>query len=96
MPYIRQDLRGRVDPLIGGLVKEIRLEQDVDRDGYLNYVVTCLVARTLRPQRGWRYHYVARALAVFHAAAAEFYRRVGAEYEDGCRATHGDIEPYDE
>jgi hypothetical protein len=112
---------------LGSLVAFVRQLPDNDKDGALNYLVSELVAQSMKPVGGWRYHnlhrcyaitmsagadfhancrqnhsYVyfyagnacIRAYGVFMAAAAEFYRRLPAPYEDLAIAKNGDIEAY--
>jgi hypothetical protein len=70
------------------------MQPDYKRDGILNYVVSELVGRTMKPDNGWSYHYLHRAYGVFAAAGAEFYRRVVSVYEDKAIANNGDIDAY--
>lgn len=94
MPYIKRALRDDIDAALHEVRTLVQQLPDRDRDGALNYTITTLVATTMRPETGWRYHTIARAYAVFMAAGAEFYRRVAGPYEDRAIEQHGDIEPY--
>lgn len=94
MPYIKRDLREDIDSSLYEISALIKSLPERDRDGALNYVISTLVADAMKPPTGWRYHFIARAYAVFMAAGAEFYRRVAAPYEDRAISVNGDIDPY--
>lgn len=94
MPYIKQELRSKYDNAIEQLVSLIK-EQDIeDREGDLNYCITQVVGKAMKPEKGWRYKYLSRAHEVFLAAAAEFYRRLLNKYEDQAIEKNGDIHVY--
>lgn len=70
-------------------------ESDVlKRPGPTNYVITRIVARALKPDDGWSYHSISRAIAVLRDAATEMERRLMAPYEDDKSAENGDIMEY--
>ena len=80
---------------IDGLVENIRTTFDDDNyEGVCNYVISRVVAGVMKPENGWRYKWLNRAHGTFLSAAAEFYRRVVAPYEDKCVLKNGDIEEY--
>lgn len=98
MPYIHQGSRSDLESSIKRLADDIEFyydDNDGGLDGVLNYAVTELVARTMKPKTGWRYFNLHRAYGVFFAAAAEFYRRLVAPYEDRAMRLNGDISAYD-
>jgi hypothetical protein len=93
MPYINDEGRKQVETNLMLLMAKLDDIPDDKIDGMLNYVVSRIIAGRLG-QDGWRYAKIARAVAVFAAAGAEFYRRVAGPYEDKCIASNGDIPEY--
>lgn len=92
MPYIDPTIRGGLDSEINNLVEAIyEMADHPDYDGVLNYVITTIVAKVMKPDDGWRYRYLTRAHSVFIMAAAEFYRRLVAPYEDLAIQKNGDV-----
>jgi len=83
MPYIRQDDRKNLDPLITSLSLWL------DTDGQLNYAISRLIL--LQWKRSQGYGTLARLTGVLQNVSQEFYRRVGADYEDTKRAENGDL-----
>lgn len=94
MPYVPEIYRHDVECELNHISRYIADQPDDKRDGLLNYVVSELVGRTMKPAKGWSYHYIHRAYGVFMAAGAEFYRRVAAPYELECIVKNGDIASY--
>ena len=87
MPYIPQESRRRLDPLIQPLVREIKTE------GEANYVITRLLieAPAFTPLR---YSSLNAAGGVLWAVGMELYRRLASPYEDSKRVQNGDIPVY--
>ncbi len=94
MPYVTQDQRSPVIPSIVELVHHVRDLPDDKRDGVLNYIISEIVTRSLRPPEKWNYYAIHRAHGVFQDAGAEFYRRVAGPYEDQCIKKNGDLWAY--
>ena len=96
MPYIKDEQRAKINYLIVGTVNGINyIESDVlKKPGIVNYVITRIVARSLKPKDGWSYHSLSRAIAVLRDAAAEMERRLMAPYEQGKRGENGDVMEY--
>ena len=94
MPYVNPLIRNAVAPELASLVQGVRELPDTQRDGALNYIISELVARSLRPDTGWNYFSIHRAHGVFQDAGAEFYRRVAGPYEAQCIVKHGDLQGY--
>lgn len=104
MPYIDEETKAAIvsgnigeefNPL-PELCMALQLLPDDKRDGAVNYVISTIVASSMRPDDGWRYNSLLRAYGTFLAAAAEFYRRLVAPYEDKAIAKNGDIPEYAE
>lgn len=90
MPYIREKDRAALDALIAPLVEA------VGDEGQLNYVLTRLVDEfvhdqaKLRGEATPRYRDFLIGHGTLEMAAAEFYRRKIAPYEDKQKETNGD------
>ena len=91
MPYITQQERDRLDPLLQPLLYQLGT---ADRGvfGRLNYVITRLIAYAWRVESS--YVRAAALSGVLTNVAAEFYRRSVAPYEDTKIEENGDVEEY--
>lgn len=102
MPYIAQKDREKLDPLIDQLAEQIVNEaKAADYEGafagLLNYSCTRLALKVVRLQFGkLRYWLLAEITGVFHNIADEFYRRLGAPYEEKQIQKSGDVDLYQE
>jgi hypothetical protein len=97
MPYINQKDRKFIDPAVDYLVENmLELDgQDIVPAGFANYIITSIIARSMRPASGWTYSSLSRALAVFHDAEAEMRRRLLDPYENTAIRNNGDIPEYE-
>jgi len=84
MPYIKDEDRGKFYPYINPLAGNI------DTEGELNYVISCLCNIYLH-RRGVKYATMNAIMGVLDCAGKEFYRRVAAPYEDRKIAENGDV-----
>jgi hypothetical protein len=88
MPYIAPQDRRPLDPLIDQLAQQIVAQAkaqnyDAAFAGLLNYACTRLALKVIKLQfGGLRYWLIAMVTGVFHNIADEFYRRLGAPYEE--------------
>lgn len=93
MPYIKQEKRDVLDPYIDGVLNGLReLESDDasnNMEGNINYVITRILHRVYK---GGGYRGVNDAMGVMASAAAEFYRKVAAPYEDQKEFENGSVE----
>jgi hypothetical protein len=102
MPYIapqaRQAFDGLIDELAHRIVKEAQVYgYDAAFAGLLNYACTRLALKVIRTQFGrLRYWLLALVTGTFKNVADEFYRRLGAPYEDRQLAQNGDVDLYAE
>jgi len=80
MPYIEEEARKRID---GGGHPET--------PGELNYALTRLADDYLARRGGLRYAVLNEVVGALECAKLELYRRVAAPYEDGKRASAGDV-----
>ena len=84
MPYIKQELRPRLDSHIEALAGEIKKIAEEQNDqhavaGLLNYACTTLGLKVIPEKRYWA---IALVAGVFRNIGDEFYRRYAAPYED--------------
>lgn len=102
MPYITQQDRRPLDPLIDRLAEQIVQQAkaqnyDAAFAGLLNYACTRLALKVIKLQFGTlRYWIIATTTGVFKNIADEFYRRLGVPYEEKQIAKNGDVDLYDE
>ena len=101
MPYISKKLRNlkiydsEIEDKISDIIIHIsNIYHENDFEGICNYCISRIVAGVMKPDSGWRYRWLNRAHGTFFSAAAEFYRRVVAPYEDECIKKNGDISEY--
>ena len=97
MPYIRPELRNKVDVEIDALSKAIIATADEDSiEGILNYTFTSLLSTiTLSSKPSWRYKLINRVMGMLECVKFEFYRRLAGPYEDKAIKSNGDISTYD-
>jgi len=98
MPYVSDVLREIVDDDLQKVRDEIvRLAKLDEYSGLLNYCITELVVPLMKHKYGdrWRYEGVSDVVKTFECAKLEFYRRIGASYEDSCIARIGDVKAYE-
>jgi hypothetical protein len=102
MPYIKQEHRQALDPLIvdlGARISEIAasMPEETAYAGLLNYACTSLAMQVVHNRFGrLRYGVIATVTGVFKNVADEFYRRVAAPYEDAQIVANGDVALYEE
>lgn len=94
MPYIENEQRERLKHSINLLVSQLDAVDDEDIEGVMNYTITTLLTKRMKPETGWRYKWINRTLGVIEAVKQEFYRRVASKYEDKAIEKNGDIEVY--
>ena len=87
MPYISQEERKELDPLLEPLIEKLKKAPMERLDGRLNYVIYKMLLR-LYSERYFDYN---RAMGVLSCVAHEFYRRKVAAYEDRKIQQTGDI-----
>lgn len=102
MPYIspeqRKKLDAGIDHLAAAIIKGAKeCGYDGAFAGLLNYACTRLALQIVRSQFGpLRYWLIALLTGTLHNIADEFYRRLGAPYEDRQMARSGDVDLYQE
>ncbi len=96
MPYIKKYDRANLNSYINEVVYQLKwMQPDIlKRPGPTNYVITRVVARALKPDDGWSYHSISRAIAVLNDAATEMRRRLMDVREDDAIKENGDIPEY--
>lgn len=88
MPYIKQIERPAVDTLVDSLVHYVGSLEDKQQDGTLNYTITTLVNRVLKPKR---YYDFQRVMGLLECVKQEFYRAMVGPYEDIKKGENGDV-----
>jgi len=96
MPYIKPDDRAKLNFYMNKVVNQLKLVQPdiLKRPGPTNYIVTRIVTMALKPDDGWSYHSISRAIAVLNDAATEMRRRLMDTREDVAIKNNGDIPEY--
>lgn len=94
MPYVNKVIRRQTRAPLETLIAYVREQPPETQAGTLNYLVSELVGRGVKPKTGWRYNSLHLAYGVFAAAGAEFYRRLLSPYEDRAIDNNGDITAY--
>ena len=93
MPYIKQEQRTLLDPLIDPLAEQVlelasHSTQDQTKDGAFNYCITRLALK-LFGKKG--YSQFVRVAGNLEEAKAEYRRRVVVPYEDDKLSENGDV-----
>lgn len=102
MPYIKQEQRKNIDPLIDQLAGVIAGQigedgSDTSFAGLLNYTCTRLALKVIKLRFGKiRYWIIAITTGTFKNIADEFYRRIATPYEDKQIEKNGDVDLYKE
>jgi hypothetical protein len=97
MPYIKKEIRQKLDTHISALALAIKKEAGEEKDelaiaGMLNYACTSLALRTFYKVFGkFRYKFIALFTGIFENIKQEFYRRIAAPYEEEASWEHGDL-----
>ena len=94
MPYIIKDQRDKLRHSIDLLVSQLETFDDEDIEGAMNYTITTLLCKRMKPPLGWKYKWINRTLGVLEAVKLEFARRVIGRYEDDCINRNSDIDVY--
>jgi hypothetical protein len=84
MPYIDNEQRDNIDPLIE------QLRDVLSNMGDLNYTITRLCDAYLTTEEGIRYSRLNDLIGALECAKLELYRRVAAPYEDKKARENGD------
>lgn len=89
MPYIRQDLRIKINEEIDILAHKVGMFYELrsKRDGVLNYIITILIRKLYKTS----YTELNAAIGVLECVKLELYRRRLALYEDEVKESNGDV-----
>ena len=82
MPYIKKELREKLDDDIDVLISKIMTIPPNEQDGVVNYTVFRMLLGLYEPNR---------AMGVLESVKQEFYRRKIGPYEDQAILRNGDI-----
>lgn len=86
MPYIKQENRDKIDPLINPLIDELFKNRN---PGDLNYVISRICWSLFETDISYKNGN--EIVGVLECAKLEFYRRLLSAYEDQKRKENGDI-----
>ena len=99
MPYIKKELRAKLDPDIDKLVAQISDVNSwgVAADGEVNYIITRIIKSVfVNPSKSGEtkesYFNYNRAIGVLECAKLELYRHQIGKYEDKKISENGDVE----
>lgn len=84
MPYIKQEKRTELDPMIGCFSPLI------ETPGDLNYVITRLIHLQIKRDK-LSYNKLNEMIGVLECAKLELYRKIAGPYEDTKEALNGTI-----
>ena len=91
MPYITQEQRDKLDPLIDAL-SEMLKDHDIGPEvkGEYNYVITRLIHGYIK-SNGMRYHHLNDMVGVIECVKLELYRKKITPYEETKILENGDV-----
>ncbi len=92
MPYIKEELRKKVDEKLEVLIRQVGCANEDEIEGLLNYCITNLCCVMI--EKEVRYKYINRILGVLECVKHEFYSRIATIFEDECIEKNGDIKCY--
>ena len=79
MPYVKQEIRDRLNANINNLILLISRRQ-VNQAGQINYVISRLLSQLLH-ENGLSYTKINEFIGVLECAKLELYRRLAVDYE---------------
>lgn len=91
MPYINEEFRESLDKSIDKLSTLISSLSEDEREGVLNYTLTCIAVKSIKGKDKWRYRYFNRLMGVLSCMTHEIYRRMVIPYEEKCVEKNGDL-----
>jgi hypothetical protein len=86
MPYIKKDLRLRLDYLL----KDYLHHESASNAGELNYTITIILHKYFT-DNGCNYQAINDIVGALEGAKLEFYRRIASTYEDTKIKSNGDV-----
>lgn len=89
MPYIKQDRKNKITPVLKGDDGFIRMDQ-IQNTGELNYALTSLIVNYLK-LKGLNYQTINDIVGTLTCAKDEFQRRVTLPYENTKIYENGDV-----
>ena len=96
MPYIKQDKRRHLDPLIDQIHRTlVSMENDdesTNTEGNLNYLITRLLMKVYGQRDSTRYSNINDSIGMLECCKLELYRTVAAPYEDQKQFENGEVE----
>lgn len=87
MPYVKNEVRDKLDNAINNLISRLRAEEW--NPGAVNYAISRILWHWFANQR--RYATINAIVGVLECIKLEFYRRCAVGYEEGKRSVYGDL-----
>ena len=88
MPYIKPSDRKRLEEKIKALADELLT---IGNSGSVNYAVTLLLLKSMKPQNGWNYESLMRVIGTLECVKTEIYTQLISPYEELCVTKNGTI-----
>lgn len=88
MPYIKQEERDVLDPLLEPIMSVVAQRQS---PGWLNYVITRMAYRYINATGGVSYRLINEVVGALECAKQEFYRVPVSSYEDKKMCENGAV-----
>ena len=96
MPYITQDKRHQLDPVIDDILRILvgmRLDDEhTNTEGNLNYLITRLLMKVYGQADDTRYANINDVIGMLECCKLEFYRKVAVPYENQKAHENGEVE----
>jgi hypothetical protein len=96
MPYIAQDKRNQLDPIVDELHRQLvnlKLDDETtNTEGCINYAITRLLMMVYGDKDSTSYRCINDALGVLDGISKEYYRKVAAPYEDQKEFENGQVD----
>ena len=89
MPYIKPELRAKVDELVDALCTILQFTELENAPGMTNYIISRIISDDIRRNRC--YITINEAIGVLECCKLELYRRLAADYEDQKCEQNGDV-----
>jgi hypothetical protein len=94
MPYVKQELRNRVDVEIDKLIYSFRNEIGWGDTGSANYTITRTILGCMKPDNGWTYDSLSDVIKTLECSKLEIARRLLDRHECGAINRNGDLDEF--
>lgn len=94
MPYIKTEIRRRIDDQIENFIQDYRGRIDWSDTGASNYVITRIILGIMKPEDKWTYDSLSDVIKTLECAKMEISRRIMSGYEDLKAFKNGDLQEF--